>query len=272
MSGKDARPESIAAFFDVDGVLLPKPSLELRFARSLRKHGFLGPRNYLYWFARSARLASRGMRQVLHGNKAYLRGIAQAHALASAEWLRDADDSLLFDEAIERATWHARQGHRIALITGTIEPLALRVAEVLRAALRRNGGDTAVHVHATKLAEKDSHWSGEIAGKAMFGEEKARMVEQLAAEWRLDLAECFAYGDGANDRWMLARVGYPAAVNPSGKLLRIAGLSGWPVIHWTETASRAQANTRHYSGRPQQAGVQRVARNSAAVGLPEIPQ
>jgi phosphoserine phosphatase len=68
----------------------------------------------------------------------------------------------------------------------------------------------------------------------MFGEAKARAVKKLAEEMQLDLSRCYAYGDGANDRWLLATVGKPAAVNPSAKLARIARDRSWPVLHWGE--------------------------------------
>jgi HAD superfamily hydrolase (TIGR01490 family) len=270
MSEIDRSDRNIAAFFDVDGVLVSQPSLEMRLFRSLRERRMLGLRNYFCWLAESLRLVFQGPQQILHANKAYLRGIAAANAIASAGLLEDSD--VLFEEAIERVTWHAQQGHRIVLVTGTLEPLALQVATRLRAALRQRSLDTPVHVCATRLAEQNGRWSGRIEGEAVFGKEKSRMIERLAADLQLDLAECFAYGDSANDRWMLALVGHAFAVNPSDKLLRIARLSGWPVIHWSAAVSRDRQNTRDYSEQAERARLGKPARNPVAAALPEIPR
>ena len=270
MSEIDRSARNIAAFFDVDGVLVSRPSLEMRLFRSLRERRILGLRNYFYWLAESLRLVFQGPQQILHANKAYLRGIAAANAIASAAFLESSD--VLFTEAIERVTWHAREGHRIVLVTGTLEPLALHVAAILRSALRRASVDAAVHVCATRLAEQNGRWSGRIEGEAVFGKEKSRTIERLAASLRLNLAECFAYGDSANDRWMLALVGHAFAVNPNDKLLRIARLSGWPVIHWSAAVSRDQQNTRDYSEQAERARPGKAARNPVARALPEIPR
>jgi hypothetical protein len=57
-------------------------------------------------------------------------------------------------------------------------------------------------------------------------------LEQLAADYKLDLARSHAYGDARGDRWMLECVGHPAAVNPSAALARLARQRGWRVLQW----------------------------------------
>lgn len=89
-----------------------------------------------------------------------------------------------------------------------------------------------IHFIATRLEEAAGSWTGRIAGTVMFGEEKARAVRKLAVNWGIDLAASYAYGDTANDRWMLAAVGRPAAVNPTNELANVARLYGWPEMRW----------------------------------------
>ena len=76
------RPMRSAAFFDLDGTLLPGPSLEMRFYRMLRYRGEIGARQMLSWMAEAARLAPRGMFALRHGNKMYLRGVRADAATA----------------------------------------------------------------------------------------------------------------------------------------------------------------------------------------------
>lgn len=51
---------------------------------------------------------------------------------------------------------------------------------------------------------------------------KGSVIDELAARFGLDLAECLAIGDSPSDIPMLDRVGHPFVLNPNGDLLRYA--------------------------------------------------
>jgi phosphoserine phosphatase len=108
----------------------------------------------------------------------------------------------------------------------------MALALVIRLGVR--GIAAAVTVCATRLEEIDGRWTGRIVGDAMFGEAKARAVLRLADENGFDLARCYAYGDGWNDRWMLESVGRAVAVNPCPKLEALARKREWAVVAWLE--------------------------------------
>ena len=93
-------------------------------------------------------------------------------------------------------------------------------------------------VCATQLEQANDRWTGRVTGEVIFGEAKLRAVERIAAEHHFDLAHCYAYGDSANDRWMLGAVGRPTTVNPEQELERIARLHNWPVLRWREKNAR----------------------------------
>jgi HAD superfamily hydrolase (TIGR01490 family) len=217
----------VAAFFDLDGTLVCLPSLETRFLSLLRYRKLIGIRNCLLWLREAARIVPRGINQIMHANKMYLRSV-----------FVDARDLLkvpsFYPEAIERAAWHAERGHLIVVVSGTLEPLAERAARGLEAGLGAPGLACTIRVCATRLEEKSGRWTGRIAGEAVFGEAKARAIRRVAAEENLDLQRCFAYGDSSSDRWMLDAVGKPAAVNPTNDLARIARRNDWPVLLWGE--------------------------------------
>ena len=104
----------------------------------------------------------------------------------------------------------------------------------MEAELAARGITVTIRVLATRLEELDGRWTGRILGPAMFGEAKARAARRRAEEMRLDLGRCYAYGDSLNDRWLLAVVGRPTAVNPSRGLGRMAKKLGWPTIEWKD--------------------------------------
>jgi phosphoserine phosphatase len=85
----------------------------------------------------------------------------------------------------------------------------------------------------------------------MNGEAKARAVKTIALELKLDLASCYAYGDSADDQWMLAAVGRPVAVNPREELAWLARMRGWPMLHWgrKEVLTQRPAERREGGGK-----------------------
>ncbi len=223
---------SRAAFFDVDGTLVEKPSLERRYFRVLRHEGKFPLRNGLAWLAELARLAPNGLTYALQGSKAYLRGIRSTGLRAN----RAGDDAPFFPEAVECVAQHAANGERIVLVTGTLEFLAEQIAQRLRTEMAKRNVEAEIHVCATRLEQKEGRWTGRVLGPPMFGEAKAIAVWWYAEKWKLNFKECAAYGDGALDEWMLAGVGKPVVVNPEAGLRTAAKRRGWEIVTWPRAA------------------------------------
>jgi HAD superfamily hydrolase (TIGR01490 family) len=179
---------------------------------------------------------------MLQTNKMYLRGVQTFDE-------RGGGSPSFFARAIERVAWHAKQRHEIVLMSGTLEPLARGAARAMEAELAARGITVTIPVFATRLEELDGKWTGRVLGEAMFGEAKARATKRLAEEMRLDLRRCYAYGDSLNDRWLLAAVGRPAAVNPSKDLAGIARMHGWPVLDWEGRERLTEKRGGHGEGR-----------------------
>ncbi len=237
-----------AAFFDVDGTLLAKPSLERRFFLSLCRHGKIPAGNYFSWLVEMLRLGFRDMRAELHTNKMYLRGVALEtfSTLGTNTRARFAGHALpeLFPAAVQRVWWHAVRGDSIVLVTGTLAPLAEIVKYALERELLWRGVETKVLLLATHLKICDGRCTGRVDGPAMFGEEKARAAGEFARQRNISLAQCSAYGDSSLDRWMLASVGHPFAVNSTGRLRRIARRRGWQMLEWTHCPVRTAGEQR----------------------------
>ncbi len=276
----------VAAFFDLDGTLMPLPSLERRFFRMLRYHRKIRLKNYFLWLREALRLLPGGIAAVMQANKMYLRGVrsfdesgtenpsdisahksgypsqlpsglgvnragqdegqASIHFRGRARYNPRWPVPCFFEDGVERVTCHAMLGHRIVIVSGTLEPLAEAAARALEAEIAARGFATKIHVCATRLKELNGKWTGEIFGEPRFGPAKARGVCALAKEMELDLSQCWAYSDSAQDRWLLAAVGHPAAVNPSWSLAWIARKQGWALLRWrggkvlTQCSQRAQ--------------------------------
>lgn len=138
-----------------------------------------------------------------------------------------ADDA--FETVLKRAVFpHAKDlvsrardlGHDVVLVSGALDFLMTRLRDHLGA----------THVIANRLEIKDNRATGRVLRPVVAGPEKARLIRNHAKEYGHDLADCFAYSDSYSDVPMLSIVGHPAAVNPDGKLERLARTYGWPVV------------------------------------------
>jgi HAD superfamily hydrolase (TIGR01490 family) len=227
--------EKIGAFFDLDGTLLPAPSLEWRFIAWLAARDEIGGRDVARWIARFARTILHDPHGAAIGNKLYLTGLRESLA---ADW----GDSLapgrlpFFRTGIAAIDWHIGQGHRVHLVSGTLAPLARMIARHLPGR---------VEILATELEACDGHWTGYISGRHMSGEEKARAILNVAARFGISLWDSDAYGNSVTDLPMLDSVGHRTAVNPHSKLRRIARNEGWQTCVWTEPIDAASAARAH---------------------------
>jgi HAD superfamily hydrolase (TIGR01490 family) len=233
----------VAAFFDLDGTLLPEPSLERRFFSALRRNDAIPPANYLRWGLQALRLLPNGLLAVQHRNKRYLTGVSCDLVFRYMESVS------FFEEGIARVAWHARQGHEIVLVSGTLESLAHLAATALECELEARGLQIQPHVCATRLAEVRGQWTGYVIGEVIYGPAKARALEELAKTESLDLRHCHAYGNTLLDRQLLSAVGHGHAVNPGKDLAALANEKDWPIWHWyLERKLNSKAITRVATG------------------------
>ncbi|HUO34626.1 MAG TPA: HAD-IB family phosphatase [Candidatus Acidoferrum sp.] len=226
----------VGAFFDIDGTLLPPPSLEWRFLAFLLAHDDIGSINLARWLGRFLRLAAVSPHVAATENKVHLRDLPESLA---DMWQRSLfchaarpgnppAGFSIFAEALTRMEWHVSRGHRIFLVSGTLAPLARIVASHLSQEF-----SVPIECRATEIASRHSTWTGELAGPHISGKEKARTIAELAACHTLSLADSFAYANGFSDLPALAAVGHPVMVNPSHRLAHAAATLHWPVVRWS---------------------------------------
>jgi HAD superfamily phosphoserine phosphatase-like hydrolase len=243
-----APQQNIGAFFDLDGTLLPAPSLEWRFIDYLLERDQISTAQVARWLAHFAKTILRNPHDAIEGNKFYLTGIETSlpndweHTLAPAS--AHEDSLALFAAGLERIAWHHTQGHQIFLITGTLAPLAQIVASHIAAQIQAS-----IEVQATQLEVKPqgwhSHswlcaatqWTGRRAGQHMSNKAKAEALKALAKTHNIALSQSYAYGDTAADIPMLESVGHPQAVNPKTRFAEIAKKRDWPALHWQESTT-----------------------------------
>jgi len=226
MNGESMEKLGVAAFFDVDGTLTPEPSLERRLFRAARQNESIPLGNYLLWVQEALRLLPHGIAAMVNGNKRHWSGVR------CDQLLRQMEAIVFFEEGIERAAWHARQGHKIVLITGMPEPLARMVARAMECELEARGIGGELLLCATRMEERGGKWTGRLLDEAVYGEEKFRAVRRVAQEHQIDLRSSHAYGNALLDRPMLAAVGHAHVVNPGRDLAAVANQCNWEIRRW----------------------------------------
>ncbi len=130
-------------------------------------------------------------------------------------------------KALARVREAAASGCVTAILTSTNLVLARPVAEYF-------GVD---YCHGAELELVDGRYTGRHSGNYPVGAGKVLVAERECARRGVKLDEVAYYGDSFNDRFILAAVGAPFAVNPDDKLRRLAETNGWPLLNFRGEAS-----------------------------------
>ena len=129
----------------------------------------------------------------------------------------------LYPEAIAALREHKSAGHRIVLLSGTLDFLL----EPFK--------DLADDVLTARLEEENGVYTGELSGAPVAGEARARMLASFARRRNVDLSRSYAYADSISDLPMLEAVGIPVVVNPDARLRAVARDRGWQIKHWRKS-------------------------------------
>ena len=204
------------AIFDLDGTIIDNSS-ERVFLKYLLEGGELPLRHLSQWLVDFIRI--RDLRQA-KANKVYLKGLDYQHIhnlaqICFTERLVERISPRVFD----LIDLHRTEGRSIVILSGSLELLVQFFYEYLNADLMIG--------YALEVIEEEI--TGHGVGLNPFGENKARLVQQLAETHNFDLSESYAYGNHHSDAHKLKQVGHPVAVNPDRKLREIAAANDWQI-------------------------------------------
>ena len=204
------------AVFDLDGTIIDNSS-ERVFLKYLLERGELPLRNLSQWLLDFIR--TQDLRQA-KANKVYLKGLDYQHIcdlaqICFTERLVERISPKVFD-LIE---FHRTEGRTIVILSGSLELLVRLFYEHLNADLMIG--------YALEVIEEEITARG--VGLNPYGENKAKLVQELAEAHNFDLSESYAYGNHHSDAHKLKQVGHPVAVNPDRKLREIASANDWQI-------------------------------------------
>lgn len=224
----DALNPGAAAFFDIDNTVVRGSSM-FHFARLASSRGMLTGRDIVGFAAAQLRFAVLGgenldeMAEAVEAGLAFVAGQPVEDITQLAE---DAFDDIMSDKVwpgtLDLAQRHLDAGEPVWLVSATPVELARTIAHRL--------GFTGALGTVAEIV--DGKYTGVLVGHPLHGVAKAEAVRALAKREGLDLAECWAYSDSANDLPLLTTVGHPVAVNPDGDLRAEARDNGWPIYNF----------------------------------------
>jgi HAD superfamily hydrolase (TIGR01490 family) len=222
-----------AAFFDLDRTLM-QGSSAFQFGRAAYKAGLLSRRQLIAdgWANVKFRLHgasdenTHALRDRISSSLkgVHVRDMERLGAPVLAGVL-----PRIYPEVLDIAHEHQDAGREAFITTAASQELA----DILAQVLALDGG-----IGSQFSAVEDGVYTGEPTGLFIYGPDKAKAIERLAAERGFDLSESYAYSDSASDLPMLELVGHAVAVNPDRELLHVARERGWGVLRFDRLGRR----------------------------------
>ena len=213
-----------AALFDLDGTITRVDTARL-YVRYQRDHGevsaFMAMRaaawalQYSFGIIDVPKVAGKALAQ--------LRGASEeAMTWRCDDWARRYVAPHIMDGARRAIDHHRREGHLLALVTGSTVYASRPLARALGIP----------HVLATELEVDDGRFTGRVVMPMCYAEGKIAKARQLLEPLGISLADCIFYSDSGHDLPLLRAAGEAICVNPDLRLGREAKRRGWPIAQW----------------------------------------
>lgn len=219
----DASPvgPQVAAFFDFDGTLIDGYSAVAFFRDRLRNRG-VNARQLIDAVVQTVNVEARGhdVDRLMNLGIGALSGWSLEDVQQMGERVfRSNIAATVYPEARMLIAAHRRRGHTIVMASSA-------ASFQVEAAAADLGID---EVLCTQVDVVDGLLTGLVSGPILWGDNKALAVREYAAERDIDLADCYAYGNGEEDVAYLESVGHPRPLNPDDGLVKAARARSWPV-------------------------------------------
>jgi HAD superfamily hydrolase (TIGR01490 family) len=212
---------STIAFFDLDHTLL-NTSSGIQYIKEI-----LRQRRAPAWLV--AQVGLRYQLKLLDFGQAHahlIKWVGRPGQAETDEFFKQWVPRLLFPRLVPggraKIKWHLDQGHRVVILSASIEEIVRPVAEHLGL-----GQDYL----CTRLAVENGRYTGVLDGPLCYGSGKVEWVKQWLANNQLPFPDAagYFYTDSSSDLPLLEMVAHPVAVNPSRKLAKIARARGWQI-------------------------------------------
>ena len=210
------------AFYDLDHTILDGNSAT-HLVQEARKRGVMSERQYRHavWLSILYKLDMGNPTRIINRMLSWLKGVEEADITALAQEIFDhIIKETIRPEILETIREHRAQKAKVVLLSSATTLICQPVTLYLEL-------DEMI---CTRLESESGILTGHTHGKLVYGPEKKVRMLAYCHENNYDPREAWYYGDSHTDKYIMEAVGFPVAVSPDKKLLRIANRNNWPIL------------------------------------------
>ena len=215
-----------AAFFDLDGTLVSKPS-EKDFCFQLFLEGQVNIANMLHvataYVKYDAGIVKNYSKTKTRIIELLMRDMSKKYVNKRFhEYFESNLKKHISNVLVKALSEHKKAGRKIIVISSTLDFIVKEFCEYLGIS----------EYYSCKLEVKDGCYTGKLLNKILYGETKRELIDKIAIQQNIDLSNSYAYGDSVQDGPMLKSVGNAFVVNPGKKFSKLAKKrSGWSILY-----------------------------------------
>ena len=210
------------AFYDLDHTILDGNSAT-HLIQEAHKRGVMSERQYRHavWLSILYKLDMGDPTRIINRMLTWLKGVEEADITALAQEIFDSNiKETIRPEILETIREHRANNGSVVLLSSATTPICQPVTRYM-------GLDEMI---CTQLESKNGILTGRTSGKLVYGPEKKVRLLAFCQEKAVDPMTAWYYGDSHTDRHVMEAVGFPVAVSPDKKLLKIANKNNWPIL------------------------------------------
>ncbi len=216
------------AFFDMDLTLLDVNSAKLWVKREVQLGNITKTQavKSLGWIA-AYHMGFVRLNEVMEDAMESIKGMHASEMVSRTDAFWEEEIKQRFRPgALKKVAWHKDQGHRVVMLTSSMNYLAERVAAHL-------GMEGYLCTHFG--VDRRGCLNGKADGGFCFGDGKVKKSQAYVQAHGISLKDCYFYTDSMSDLPAMEVMGHPVAVHPDPRLRKVAEENGWPIEVWEKS-------------------------------------
>jgi len=210
------------ALYDLDHTILDGNSAT-HLVQEARKRGVMTERQFRYavWLSILYKFNIGESTKLINRMLSWLKGIKEAFFMQLSQEIFDhIIKETIRPEILNSISEHRAKKGAVILLSSATTPICQPVCQYMEL-------DEMI---CTELEAENGVLTGHTRGKLVYGPEKRVRMLAFCQEKGYDPREAWYYGDSYTDRYVMEAVGFPVAVSPDKKLLKIARRNNWPIL------------------------------------------
>lgn len=211
-----------AAFYDLDHTILTGNSAT-NLVKEARRRNVMSEGHFRHalWLSIIYKLGLGEPAGIINRMLGWLNGLSEESVRQLCREVFDVSLAETIRPEIRRALEHHRtEGGANVLLSSATAPICEPVSQHLQL-------DDVICTH---LEHREGILTGGTDGKLVYGLEKKHRMLAYCSEHGYDPREAYYYGDSYTDRFVMEAAGFPVAVSPDRRLLKIALKKNWPIL------------------------------------------